>query len=85
MMKINKTFLVGATVTAGSIGWLLSSKEKRNQLHNIRHGIVTKIKKKSRDIVDKGGVPHPQNVEDNKMVSEGAMTSVQYFNETKQD
>jgi hypothetical protein len=87
MMKVNKTLLVGATVTAGSLGWLLSSKEKRNQLHNVKEGIMTKIKKrKTEDLpVEKGGNPDPQNIEDNSMVSEGAMTSVQYYNEKKQD
>jgi hypothetical protein len=86
-MKVNKTLLVGATVTAGSLGWLLSSKENRNHLHNMKEGLMTKIKKRrSEDLpVDKGGNPDPQNIEDNSMVSEGAMTSVQYYNEKKQD
>jgi hypothetical protein len=86
-MKVNKTLLVGATVTAGSLGWLLSSKENRNHLHNMKEGLMTKIKKRrSEDLpVEKGGNPDPQNIEDNSMVSEGAMTSVQYYNEKKQD
>ncbi len=86
-MKLNKTLLVGATVTAGSLGWMLSSKDKRNQLHNMKEGLVTKFKnRKKEDLpVDKGGNPDPSNIEDNSMVSEGAMTSVQYYNEQKQD
>ncbi|GGA39796.1 hypothetical protein [Psychrobacillus lasiicapitis] len=31
------------------------------------------------------GNPDPQDIQDNKMVSEGAMTSVQYYNEEVQD
>lgn len=31
------------------------------------------------------GNPDPQDVDDNKMVDEGAMTSVQYYNEEVQD
>lgn len=31
------------------------------------------------------GHPDPQDVDDNKMVDEGAMTSVQYYNEEVQD
>ncbi|MFI8574158.1 hypothetical protein ACIGEL_00490 [Rossellomorea aquimaris] len=100
-MRVNKTLLVGATVTAGSLGWILSSKEKRNQLHNVKEGLVTKFKKRrnvkeglvtkfkkrrKEDLpVEKGGNPDPGNIEDNSMVSEGAMTSVQYYNEKKQD
>ncbi|MCA1053899.1 hypothetical protein LCM10_02785 [Rossellomorea aquimaris] len=86
-MKINKSLVVGATLTAGSVGWFLSSKEKRNHLHNMKQGLVTKFKKrKAEDLpVEKGGHPDPHNIEDNSMVSEGAMTSVQYYNEKKQD
>ncbi|AZB44179.1 hypothetical protein CEF21_18805 [Bacillus sp. FJAT-42376] len=35
--------------------------------------------------VEKGGNPDPQDIEDNKMVSEGAQYSVQYYNDTKED
>ena len=31
------------------------------------------------------GNPDPQDTQDNKMVSEGALTSVQYYNEEVQD
>ncbi|MCA1058646.1 hypothetical protein LCL96_06845 [Rossellomorea aquimaris] len=86
-MKLNKKILVGATVTAGSLGWALSSKEKRNQLHNMKEGLVTKFKKRKKEDLplEKGGNPDPSNIEDNSMVSEGAMTSVQYYNEQKQN
>ncbi|WP_231893427.1 hypothetical protein [Rossellomorea aquimaris] len=86
-MKMNKTLLVSAaTVTAGSLGLILSSKENRNHLHNMKEGVVTKLKKRKKEDlpVEKGGNPDPSNIEDNSMVSEGAMTSVQYYNEQKQ-
>lgn len=31
--------------------------------------------------IEKGGNPHPLDLEDNNMVSEGAMYSVQFYNE----
>ncbi|UII56486.1 hypothetical protein LS684_03095 [Cytobacillus spongiae] len=34
--------------------------------------------------VEKAGNPHPQDFEDNKMVSEGAMYSVDYYNQKEQ-
>ncbi|MGW8262695.1 hypothetical protein ACWHAR_22210, partial [Bacillus sp. LR--39] len=33
--------------------------------------------------VDKAGHPDPQDIEDNKMVSEGSMYPVQYYDEKK--
>ncbi|HEX7064551.1 MAG TPA: hypothetical protein VF199_05730 [Bacillales bacterium] len=33
--------------------------------------------------IEKAGHPHPENTEDNKMVSEGAQFGVQYFNRIK--
>lgn len=34
--------------------------------------------------VEKAGNPHPHDIEDNKMVEEGALYSVQYYNEKMQ-
>ncbi|PLR80039.1 hypothetical protein CVD25_15840 [Bacillus canaveralius] len=34
--------------------------------------------------LEKAGHPDPEDIEDNKMVSEGAMYSVNYYNEVKQ-
>jgi hypothetical protein len=34
--------------------------------------------------INKGGHPHPHDIEDNKMVDEGAMYSVQFYNEKMQ-
>jgi hypothetical protein len=31
--------------------------------------------------IEKGGNPHPHDIEDNNMVSEGAMYSVKFYNE----
>ncbi|WP_368929709.1 hypothetical protein [Bacillus pumilus] len=35
-------------------------------------------------IPEKAGHPDPLDIQDNKMVDEGAMTSVHYFNEARQ-
>jgi hypothetical protein len=34
--------------------------------------------------IEKGGIPHPHDLEDNNMVSEGAQYSVQFYNEKMQ-
>jgi uncharacterized protein (DUF3084 family) len=85
-MKMNKTLLVGTTIAASSLGLLLTSKENRSHIHNWKEGLKTKITKLKKDDEkrNKSGQLNPQNIEDNKMVSEGARTAVQYFNRIKQ-
>jgi hypothetical protein len=85
-MKMNKTLLVGTTIAASSLGLWLTSKENRSHIHNWKEGLRTKITKLKRNDEKRNnsGQLNPQNIEDNKMVSEGAMTAVQYFNKMKQ-
>jgi hypothetical protein len=74
--------------TVGVTTYLLSNKDKRKQLleriKNIYHQYTTAKKDhyESR-VLDKAGHPHPHDIDDNNMVSEGAMYSVNYYNERK--
>nr|WP_239587442.1 hypothetical protein [Bacillus pakistanensis] len=69
---------------------MLTSKENRNKIHNLSEKLKYKWKSfRSNELsnklpIKKGGNPDPMNVEDNKMVSEGALTSVTYYNAKEQ-
>ncbi|MGM7724514.1 hypothetical protein [Metabacillus sp. Hm71] len=67
----------------------VSSKPNRIKLENTFRELKRKIKPSAIDKcdnlpVEKGGHPDPQDIEDNKMVSEGAMYSVKFYDEKKQ-
>jgi hypothetical protein len=67
----------------------LSSKPNRIKAENVLRDWKHKIKPspfhKSENLpIEKGGNPLPDDVEDNNMVSEGAMYSVKFFNEKMQ-
>ncbi|KKI94148.1 hypothetical protein WQ54_01015 [Bacillus sp. SA1-12] len=67
----------------------VSSKPNRIKLENTFRDLKRKVKPSAIDKsnslpVEKGGHPDPQDIEDNKMVSEGAMYSVKFYNEKKQ-
>ena len=40
--------------------------------------------KSTERVIEKGGNPHPHDIEDNNMVNEGAMYAVDYYNEKMQ-
>lgn len=72
-----------------SVAMWLTSKPNRIKTENILREWKRKINlslfDKSKNLpIEKGGNPHPADVEDNKMVSEGAMYSVNYYNQEKQ-
>ncbi|MBN6888151.1 hypothetical protein ACUXCC_003069 [Cytobacillus horneckiae] len=79
----NSYILAGVGITSVL---LLANKSNREKLQSI----TTKIKdympfnKKKNEVMEKAGHPMPQDTEDNKMVSEGALYSVNYFNEKEQ-
>lgn len=64
---------------------LLSTKSSRNKLLSTFYQFQEMIglKKKNGFPIKKAGHPDPHDVEDNNMVSEGAMYSVQYYNENE--
>ena len=44
----------------------------------------TPYSKSAKRVIEKGGNPHPHDFEDNNMVSEGAMYSVDFYNKKMQ-
>lgn len=69
---------------AGAAAWWLSKDENRTKFD----GWMTQAKQKLSGEtspgdafpVHKGGNPHPEDVDDNKMVSEGSQFAVNYYN-----
>lgn len=85
--KMNPYVLLGL----GVAGALLSSKENREKAMDM----VGKIKNKAMDfwgntsrkepeLLEKAGSPDPYDIEDAKMVGEGAQYSVEYYNKEVQ-
>jgi hypothetical protein len=82
--------LLSTTVAVGvGASVILKDKDKRTKVKET----IMKSKDKLKDFraqdknslpIDKAGKPDPQNIRDNKMVSEGSMYPVQYYNEHKQ-
>ncbi|WP_026568250.1 hypothetical protein [Bacillus sp. UNC41MFS5] len=82
------SIIVAAGMGASAAMWL-SSKPNRLKAESVLRDWKRKIKPtpfhKSEELpIEKGGNPHPRDLEDNNMVSEGAMYSVQFFNEKMQ-
>ncbi|MBM7619281.1 hypothetical protein JOC95_001130 [Bacillus tianshenii] len=78
--------LVGAGLTG--VG-LIAYNPSRNKLVSFTKGLKSRIGsfnlKKSNLPIEKAGNPDPEDIEDNKMVSEGAMYSVDYYNKKVQE
>ncbi|RBW69524.1 hypothetical protein [Bacillus taeanensis] len=83
--------LLSTSVAVGAVGAsvLLKDKDKRAKVKET----IMKGKDKLMDFrnqnekslpIEKAGKPDPQNIRDNKMVSEGSVYPVQYYNEHKQ-
>jgi hypothetical protein len=82
------SIIVVAGMGASAAMWL-SSKPNRLKAESVLRDWKRKIKPSPFDKsaalpIEKGGHPHPHDLEDNNMVSEGAMYSVQFFNEKMQ-
>ncbi|MGM0845225.1 MAG: hypothetical protein ACQEUT_09630 [Bacillota bacterium] len=82
-MRLSSTLILGA---AAGAGLMMRKKENRVKMQNMMESVKKKWDDRNKDDfpVEKAGNPDPADVEDNKMVSEGAQTSVQYYNSTKQ-
>ncbi|RIW37245.1 hypothetical protein D3H55_04170 [Bacillus salacetis] len=82
-MSIRKTLLMSAAAAGGAY---LSKKENRAKVKGMIGNLRDQWKNGSKDSgsFEKAGNPHPHDVEDNTMVSEGAQTSVHYYNSTVQ-
>jgi hypothetical protein len=82
-----KTIIVVGLGT--SAAWWLSSKPNRikakSSLRDLKHQLKPSPYHKSEILpIEKGGIPHPHDVEDNNMVDEGALYSVRFYNEKMQ-
>ena len=85
-LPIKSMVVVG--MGASAVMWL-SSKPNRIKAENVLRDWKHKIKpspydKSEKFPIDKGAHPQPHDLEDNNMVSEGAMYSVQFYNEKMQ-
>ncbi|WP_062109858.1 hypothetical protein [Bacillus niameyensis] len=84
-IPIQTAIVIGLGASAAM--WL-SSKTNRIKLQcslkDLKRKFIPSPYKSKSLPVTKGGHPHPTDIEDNKMVDEGAMYSVQFFNENVQ-
>lgn len=81
---LNPYLLVGVGITSIL---LLASKNNRNKVQSLAvkmKGMIPDRFLNDTVPAEKLGHPDPHNIEDNKMVDEGSMYSVQYYNETVQ-
>lgn len=85
--KSNKLLL--ATIAAGTYAYF-SKKENREKAQVAFNNMKTKVEsfietqKTQRDSETKKGHPDPYDLQDSEMVSEGAQTSVHYYNQEVQ-
>lgn len=85
-LPIKSMIVVGLGASAA---WWLSSKPNRikaqSSLRELKHKLKPSPFHKSETLpIKKGGIPHPHDIEDNKMVDEGALYSVRFYNEKMQ-
>ncbi|MDQ1000243.1 hypothetical protein QFZ28_000643 [Neobacillus niacini] len=86
MMK--KSVSMGSLVAVGigaSAVWL-SNKPNRikaeSMLRDLKRKVIPNVYEKSEQLpIEKAGNPHPKDLPDNEMVSEGAQYAVQFYNE----
>lgn len=88
MCKKSLFILIIAGITAAAT-ILLKSESARSQVRdNMNRGMAAAKNKTKQDedkyLNEKTGYSDPQDIDDNKMVSEGAVNSVQYFNNTQE-
>jgi hypothetical protein len=81
---LSKTTLMTVGIGASAALWLTNKPNRikvKNFLREWKRKITpTPFSNNMQRLIEKGGNPHPRDVEDNNMVSEGAMYSVNYYN-----
>ncbi|GIN87704.1 hypothetical protein J6TS2_40900 [Heyndrickxia sporothermodurans] len=88
MVKLNRVVLAGLGIAGLSY---FSSRSNRQKAKVMMNNVKTKadswikMKKHKNSPMTKVGHSHPYDIADNTMLSEGAMYSVDYYNETEQD
>ncbi|WP_307893164.1 hypothetical protein [Bacillus swezeyi] len=84
-----KNVISGLTVVAGVAAYMLKDQSNRQKLkaymQNAKEKIPYFFEKQNKDSfpVEKAGNPSPQDIEDNKMVSEESMYPVHYYDKEK--
>ncbi len=90
MGRKKKNTLLLATLAAGAYAYF-SKKENRDKAQVAFNNMKTKVdsfiasQKIQNEPDTKAGNPDPYDIQDNEMVSEGAQTSVHYYNQEVQD
>lgn len=90
MARKKSNNLLLATIAAGAYAYF-SKKENRDKAQVAVRNMKTKVdsfmesQKMNRSSETKIGHPDPYDTQDNKMVSEGAQTSVHYYNQEVED
>ncbi|MFT9598882.1 hypothetical protein [Mesobacillus sp.] len=82
--KTKNAVMLGAGAAAL---WMAMKPENKEKLIGMATKAKEKIMPSKTDVVpvQKAGNPDPMDIEDNKMVSEGAMYGVNYYNENLQE
>jgi len=85
---LSMSSLVTVGIGASAAMWLVNKPNRikaKNFLSEWKRKVTpTPYSKSSKRVIEKGGNPHPEDFEDNNMVSEGAMYSVDFYNEKMQ-
>lgn len=84
-LRVGSLVTVGVGLGATAAMWL-ANKPNRIQAKMVLRDWKRKLvpppySEATQRVIEKGGNPQPQDLEDNNMVSEGAMYSVDYYNE----
>jgi hypothetical protein len=75
---------VFAGVGIGTLVWF-TLKTDNSKIQNFYSSIKNRfIQPSDMRVINKAGNPDPHDIDDNKMVSEGAMYAVNYYNEKQQ-
>ncbi|TRZ36064.1 hypothetical protein CEQ21_10730 [Niallia circulans] len=75
-----KTMRTLAVVGAGVGSYLLFTSKGKEMMQRVTQMLHSK---KDESTIMKAGNPDPQDIDDNNMVSEGAMYSVNYYNKQR--
>ncbi|KMM63368.1 hypothetical protein ACH95_01590 [Bacillus glycinifermentans] len=88
-MKKNVVSVLTVSAVVGVASYMLKDQANRQKLKECLQNMKAKLPSlpQKQDTasfpVEKAGHPHPHDIEDNKMVSEGSMYPVQYYDQKK--
>ena len=90
---MNKKAVLVPSIVAGAVGtaaFLLKDEDKRDRFKQSYQRYMAKMKGKTEEAEDeklneKVGYSDPEDIEDNRMVSEGSQYSVHHFNKAQEE